>query len=59
MFLTSSSFWFCLYAVCGADQLEAVGHDFFVFLDSNDSQMKVVYRRKYSGYGLLIPTVQA
>lgn len=39
------------------DQLEAVGHDFFVFLDANDSSLKIVYRRKTNGYGLLIPQV--
>lgn len=41
------------------EQLEAVGHDFFVFLDAADGTMKVVYRRRYNGYGLLIPTVQS
>ena len=41
------------------DQLEAVGHDFFVFLDSKDGAMKVVYRRRVHGYGLLIPQVQS
>jgi putative sigma-54 modulation protein len=40
------------------DQLEAVGHDFFVFLDAKDGAMKVVYRRRSNGYGLLIPQVQ-
>lgn len=40
------------------DQLEAVGHDFFVFIDGNDGAMKVVYRRRLHGYGLLIPQVQ-
>ena len=40
------------------DQLEAVGHDFFVFLDVNDSTLKIVYRRRTNGYGLLIPQVQ-
>ena len=39
------------------DQLEAVGHDFFVFIDNKDNQLKVVYRRKSNGYGLLIPQV--
>jgi putative sigma-54 modulation protein len=38
------------------DQLEAVGHDFFCFIDSKDNAMKVVYRRRSHGYGLLIPT---
>jgi putative sigma-54 modulation protein len=37
------------------DRLEAVGHDFFVFSDVADGAVKVVYRRKSAGYGLLIP----
>lgn len=41
------------------EQLEAVGHDFFVFIDSKDSQMKVVYRREHHGYGLIIPQIQS
>lgn len=39
------------------DQLEAVGHDFFVFVDSKDGSLKVIYRRRHHGYGLLIPQI--
>jgi hypothetical protein len=28
------------------EQIEQVGHDFFIYLDSADSTLKVVYRRK-------------
>lgn len=38
------------------EQLEAVGHDFFVFIDSKDGGMKIVYKREHHGYGLIIPT---
>ena len=40
------------------DRLEAVGHDFFVFKDEGDGAVKVVYRRRAHGYGLLIPQAQ-
>ena len=39
------------------EQLEAVGHDFFVFVDSKDGSMKIVYKREHHGYGIIIPTV--
>jgi len=37
--------------------LEAVGHDFFVFLDAGDGRLKVMYRRASHGYGLIVPSV--
>jgi putative sigma-54 modulation protein len=37
------------------EQMELLGHDFFVFMHSEDGRVKVVYRRKTSGYGLLQP----
>lgn len=37
------------------EQLEAVGHSFFVFKDAADGATKVVYRRRSHGYGLIIP----
>ena len=40
------------------EQLEAVGHDFFVFVDSKDGGLKVLYKREHHGYGLIIPTMQ-
>ena len=36
--------------------LEAVGHDFFVFMDSNDGRLKIMYRRASHGYGLIVPS---
>ena len=44
---------------CAVEQLESVGHDFFVFVDSKDGQMKVVYKRLHHGYGLIIPQLDA
>ena len=36
-------------------QLELVGHDFFVFRNSQSDQINVVYRRNDGGYGLIEP----
>jgi putative sigma-54 modulation protein len=37
------------------DQLELLGHDFFVFLNADDDQVNVLYRRKNGHYGLIQP----
>lgn len=37
------------------EQLELVGHDFYVFLNAESQQANVVYRRRDGGYGLLQP----
>ena len=37
------------------EQMELLGHDFFVFMHSEDDAVKVVYRRKAGDYGLLQP----
>lgn len=36
-------------------QMELLGHDFYVFLDSETDQVNVVYRRKGGTYGLIEP----
>jgi len=38
-----------------ADQMELLGHDFFVFYNPGTESMNVVYRRKDGNYGLLQP----
>ncbi len=38
------------------DQLELLGHDFFVFLNADDNRVNVLYRRKGGDYGLIQPT---
>lgn len=40
------------------ERLENVGHSFFVFKDKADGVVKVVYRRRTNGYGLLIPQAE-
>ncbi|MBI1800679.1 MAG: ribosome-associated translation inhibitor RaiA [Chloroflexi bacterium] len=37
------------------EQMELLGHTFFVFYNANDGQVNVVYRRQDNNYGLLIP----
>lgn len=37
------------------DQMELLGHDFFVFFDEGGERLSVVYRRKGGTYGLLEP----
>ncbi|VYU21473.1 ribosome-associated translation inhibitor RaiA [Clostridium tertium] len=36
-------------------QMELVGHNFFVFQDSDENKINVVYKRKDGDYGLLEP----
>jgi putative sigma-54 modulation protein len=37
------------------DQMEFIGHDFFIFVNSDDNSINVVYRRKDGKYGVLQP----
>lgn len=37
-------------------QMDLLNHDFFVFLDDQEMQVRVVYRRKDGNYGEIIPT---
>ena len=37
------------------EQMELLGHNFFVFYNANDGLVNVVYRRTQAGYGLLVP----
>ena len=37
------------------EQMELLGHDFFIFYNVNTNNYSVVYRRSGEGYGLLLP----
>jgi hypothetical protein len=41
------------------DEMELVGHDFFLYLDKESSQPSVVYRRKAYDYGVIHLDVEA
>ncbi len=36
-------------------QMESLGHDFFLFLDANASEVRLLYRRNDGDYGLIEP----
>lgn len=38
-----------------AEQLDLLGHDFYVFADSNGGGVRVVYKRREKGYGVIVP----
>ena len=38
-----------------ADQMELLGHDFFVFYNSEEGGINVIYKRRDDSYGLLLP----
>ena len=38
-----------------ADQMELLGHDFFLFLNADTEQLNLLYRRKDGNYGLIEP----
>ena len=40
------------------EQMELLGHDFFVFYNADEGQVNVIYRRKDGDYGLLQPDLQ-
>lgn len=39
------------------EQMELLGHRFFVFLNSENTAVSVLYRRDSGGYGVLVPQV--
>lgn len=38
------------------EQMELLGHDFFVFRDAGTSEINVLYRRDDGNYGLIVPS---
>lgn len=40
------------------EQMEALGHDFFVFRDAETEEFAVLYRREAGDYGLIVPEPQ-
>ncbi len=44
-----------MYSDEAIEQMELLGHSFFVFTDAETNQVSVVYRRRDGNYGLIIP----
>ena len=40
-------------------QTDLLGHDFFVYFDQDAHQIQVIYHRKYGGYGIIRPIINA
>jgi putative sigma-54 modulation protein len=40
------------------EQMELLGHDFFMFHNKDTNGVNVLYRRKSGGYGVLVPQVE-
>jgi putative sigma-54 modulation protein len=40
------------------EQMELLGHDFFMFFNQSTGSVNVLYRRKSGGYGVLVPEVE-
>jgi putative sigma-54 modulation protein len=38
-----------------AEQMELLGHDFFLFLNANTGELNIIYRRRNGDYGLIEP----
>lgn len=38
-------------------QMNMLGHDFYIFREDTDEKLKVIYRRKDGGYGILEPDI--
>jgi putative sigma-54 modulation protein len=39
-------------------QMELLGHDFFMYFNADDNRVQVLYRRASGGYGVLVPDVE-
>jgi putative sigma-54 modulation protein len=39
------------------DQMELLGHDFFVFYNGEEDTINVLYRREDNHYGILTPQI--
>ncbi len=47
-----------MYSDEAIEQMELLGHDFFVFRDADNDEIAVVYRRRDGQYGLLMPRLE-
>jgi putative sigma-54 modulation protein len=47
-----------MHAEEAVEQMELLGHDFFIFYNADEGEINVLYRRKGGDYGLLQPELQ-
>jgi hypothetical protein len=40
------------------EQMELLGHNFFLFFNATTGQLNVLYKRTTGGYGVLVPIQQ-
>ncbi|GAH63762.1 unnamed protein product, partial [marine sediment metagenome] len=40
------------------DQMELLGHDFFLFFNADTEELNLLYRRKDGNYGLITPELE-
>ena len=45
-----------MYSDEAVEQMELLGHDFFVFRDAGSNEINVLYRREDGNYGLIVPS---
>lgn len=48
-----------MYSDEAVEQMELLGHDFFLFRDADSDQINLVYRRRDGNYGVLVPSEDA
>jgi putative sigma-54 modulation protein len=41
-----------------AQEMETLGHDFYMFLNSKTGEVTTIYRRRSGNYGLIEPELQ-
>lgn len=47
-----------MYSDEAIEQMELLGHDFFIYRDTESGEIAVVYRRRDAQYGLLMPRLE-
>jgi putative sigma-54 modulation protein len=48
-----------MYSDEAVEQMELLGHNFFIFQDADTGKLNVLYRRQDGNYGLIVPEVSS
>jgi len=46
-----------MLAAEAVEQMELLGHEFFLFLNAQEAQLNVIYRRRDGNYGIIAPEI--